>query len=108
MSEPLPPWDPAWSDGCSVPAWLKPLFPETPAVRACCERHDGKYYKGGTKKQRLLADIALLVEWLDTGDVTVEQAEAGFNAVRAGGGPEWRVRRVSWAFGGERFVYDER
>jgi len=107
MSAPaLPPWNPAWSDGCSIPKALKPFFPETPAVRACCEKHDAVYYRGGTRADRLRADLQLALDWLATGDVTAAQVEQGYWAIRIGGGPEGCFP-YSWAFGGQRFVYDE-
>lgn len=105
MREPLPPFDPATSDGCSVPTWLKPFFPDTPAIRAACERHDAKYYVGGTREDRLKADAELLVEWLVAG-MNAETAEKGFAAIRVGGGPSGK-QPYSWAFGGKRFVYDK-
>jgi hypothetical protein len=47
-----PPWDPALSDGCSVPYFLRKVIPD---LRAMCERcrpeclaHDEAYYNGGT------------------------------------------------------------
>lgn len=94
------------SDGCSVPALLGPLFPISADQRKACVRHDKKYYYGGTKKDRLLADTTLMLEWVDAG-MPIDQAVWGFNAVRAGGGPEGQNPKYSWAFGGERFVYDE-
>lgn len=104
--EQLPPWDPSTSDGCSIPDPLRPFFPNTPAVRACCVKHDQSYYFGGTEEDRLAADCQLVIDWLKTGDVTASQAQTAFEAIRLFGRPELRVDRVSWAFGGERFCYD--
>lgn len=51
---PLPPYDPAWSDGCTWPA------PDLgPAVRACCLLHDAAYYGGGTVVDFLHANLSL-------------------------------------------------
>ena len=102
----LPPWDPSMSDGCSIPEPLRPFFPNTPAERECCVRHDARYYVGGTEEDRLVADAQLLIDWLKTGDVSAAQAQVAFEAVRMFGKPELRVHGVSWAFGGGRFVYD--
>jgi len=104
MSTTLPPWDPATSDGCSIPSLLVSVFPITPEQRKACERHDEKYYYGGTREDRLIADATLLIEWVKAG-MLAEQALSGFEAIRYGGGPEWR-KPYSWAFGGKRFVYD--
>jgi len=104
MSAPLPPWDKSRSDGCSIPALLRPLFPVTEEQRQACVRHDEAYYYGGTREDRLIADATLMIEWVRAG-MTAEQAQSGFEAIRLGGGPELR-QPYSWAFGGERFVYD--
>lgn len=104
----LPPWDPSMSDGCSVPEPLRPFFPcDDPAVRACCVIHDSEYYRGGTREQRLLADLMFAYNLLSTGQVSEETVWKMFLGVRAGGGPSGRIPGVSWAFGGNRFVYDE-
>jgi len=100
----IPPWNPATSDGCSIPAFLKPFFPITPDQARGCVRHDEKYYYGGTKEARLIADAELMIWWLDAG-MSAEQAKQGFDAIRIAGGPEGR-QPYSWAFGGRRFVYD--
>ncbi len=104
----LPPWDKSLSDGCSVPAPLRPFFPvDKPEVRACCEIHDAAYYSGGTREQRLAADLLFAYNLLATGHVSAETAEKMYAGVRIGGGPSGRIPGVSWAFGGGRFVYDE-
>jgi hypothetical protein len=101
---PLPPWDPSSSDGCSVPEPLKQFFPNTPAVRAVCVRHDARYYRGGTREDRLIADAIFLRDLVEAG-VNAETAEKMFTGVRMFGGPSGR-QKYSWAFGGQRFVYD--
>jgi len=107
MSATLPPWEDSMSDGCSIPALAKPLFPMTPAQAQGCVPHDQKYYFGGTKEQRLKADAELLIWWLDH-HMAADQAWAGFEAIRLGGGPEGRHPKYSWAYGGKRFVYDSK
>jgi hypothetical protein len=103
---PLPPWDDTMSDGCSATALLKHLF-ETPLVRAACVHHDRAYYFGGSREDRLRADYQLGVDWIRAG-LTVTEVESGIAAIRVGGEPWYRVKGVSWAFGGERFRYSER
>lgn len=104
----LPPWDPSMSDGCSVPDALRPLFPiDKPEIRATCVLHDAAYYYGGTKEQRLAADLMFGYNLIATGKVSADTAEQFVAGVRAGGGPSGRIPGVSWAFGGERFCYDE-
>jgi hypothetical protein len=99
----LPPWNDAMSDGCSIPAALRSFFPSTPEVRACCVRHDERYYYGGSRADRLRADLAFGVALLDAG-VSAETVEKMVAAVRAFGGPSGR-RSYSWAFGGGVFEY---
>ena len=106
MREPLPPWEPSFSDGCSIPDFLKPLFKLTPKQAEGCVEHDRSYYYGGTKRQRLEADVKLMFWWIDHGK-SIEEAEMGFNMVRRFGGPDGRNPKYSWAFGGKRFVYDK-
>lgn len=47
-----PPWDPALSDGCSVPKALRHLIPQLEEMCAllldCCLVHDEAFYYGGT------------------------------------------------------------
>jgi len=73
-------------------------------VRACCVRHDERYYYGGTREDRLRADLEWAIALLDTKEVTAETAEKMFAGVRAFGGPGGR-QPYSWAFGGKRYVY---
>jgi len=55
-------YKPFKSDGCS--GWQslmwKKLFKKLPPWESCCIIHDVSYYLGGSKKQRLEADIKLL------------------------------------------------
>ena len=102
----LPPWDDSMSDGCSVPRWLRFAIPlETPEEQAVCRTHDRAYYYGGTARERAIADATFLLGLLAS-SMEVSAAERYYQAVRLFGGPEWKQKGVSWAFGGERFCYD--
>lgn len=88
-----PPFDPAMSDGCSVPPLLQRLVPtlkrqcERADVRAACLRHDEAYYYGGSELDRMNADQALYRMLCPLiGDVW---ALEWYAAVRAGGYPHW-------------------
>lgn len=84
-----PPFDPATSDGCSVPKALRLVIPvETPAQRRVCVAHDGAYYAGGTRQQRVIADAHLLVGLLEA-DMEYELAEKYWAGVRLGGRSHW-------------------
>lgn len=101
----LPEWDDSMSDGCSIPVHLKRFLEETPEMRACCVKHDKKYYYGGTIRDRAIADAEFLIDLLKA-RVNVHVADQMYMAVRAGGHPS-QGRSFSWAFGGKRFKYDE-
>ena len=102
----LPRWDPSLSDGCSVPRALRWLIrTETPACRACCLSHDESYFRGGTAEDRLNADTAFMCCLISAG-MPKALAQLYFLSVRAGGVPWLRIPKVSWGFGGNRFVYD--
>ena len=104
----LPRWEPAWSDGCSVPSVLRPVDPvETEAVRASCVAHDEAYYYGGSEDDRLRADERLHTALIAAG-MAPWRARLYYVGVRLGGGPEWRVKGVSWSFGAEYFQYSAR
>jgi len=104
----LPRWQPAWSDGCSVPPLLRVMTPtETGAVRAACVVHDEAYYYGGSEDHRRRADERLQ-EALIAAGMAPWRARVYYLGVRLGGGPEWRVKDVSWSFGGEYFEYSPR
>lgn len=98
----IPLWQNVWSDGCSVPQLLEATYAtlnRSPALRAACVRHDAAYYYGGSREDRLRADLQLALDWVTTGELTASEVERFYAAVRAGGGPEWYRPRVSWAFG---------
>jgi len=84
-----PPWDPALSDGCSVPKLLRLVVPmETPSQVAVCVEHDRAYYLGGSSRDRAIADATLLLGLLHAG-MMIESAERYWMAVRAGGKAHW-------------------
>ena len=118
----LPPFDPSMSDGCSmIPLWprwlgrkrfqgwvLRFVVTDVERMKEICCAHDRAYYYGGTEDDRTEADL----QWQDEVwkiDKTSDHwfAKTGFVKMREHGGPEGRVPGVSWAWGGERFVYDE-
>ena len=104
----LPPFDPATSDGCSVPRWMRHWIvkPDSEADRACCIKHDEAYYYGGTLADRRRADSRLFACWLLAGMHPL-RAFARWVAVRIGGHPSWRVKGVSWSYGDQKFCYQE-
>ena len=76
-------------DGCSVPRLLRLVIPqETPEQREICNTHDLWYENGGTKRQRAVADVKLLLGLLLTG-MDVDLAEQYYDAVRRYGQPHW-------------------
>ena len=108
MTPTLPPWSDAMSDGCSVPKWLRLVVPlETAFQVFVCRAHDAAYYHGGSEQDRAIADVKFFLGLLHA-EMDFDTAQRYFVAVRAGGGPEFRIPGVSWAFGGERFCYGEK
>ncbi|NDV63480.1 hypothetical protein G0Q06_13525 [Puniceicoccales bacterium CK1056] len=86
------------SDGCS-------LFPDRSLISEedwcdCCFEHDIAYWMGGTKEERLAADIALRECILEkTGNT--ELAELMYLGVRAGGSPyfyNWYRWGYGWSY----------
>lgn len=70
---------------CSVPRALRLLIPEeTPAQQAVCATHDEAYAKGGTARDRALADARFLLGLLETG-MDVDRAHKYHVAVRVCG-----------------------
>ena len=90
---------------CSVPRWLRWLLPEEPvAAWPCCEDHDTRYERGGSRVERLDADLALY--WCLRGaGMWSLSARVYYLAVRLFGAPFWRIPRFSWAWGARRFRY---
>jgi len=98
-------WDSSFSDGCSVPQLLRLVVPhETTAECRVCERHDEAYYYGGSRADRRAADRAFRAGLIAAG-MPALKARGYWFAVRIGGSPWYRVKGVSWAFGGEYFKY---
>lgn len=92
-------------DGCSggMSAGWRKLFNAPPPWETCCDIHDQPYAVGGTKQERLDADIALFNCVSKRGYPT--WAVLMFIAVRVGGHPRlpfpWR-----WGFATEKKTYD--
>lgn len=105
----LPAWRDEWSDGCSVPKLLRRLLPwvlapETEAERDACVCHDEDYYYGGSRRDREIADEKFWRRLRQAG-MPQWKADLYWGAVRIGGHPMFRIRGVSWAFGGQIFRY---
>ena len=98
-------WNSSMSDGCSVPKLLRLVVPrETPEQCRICERHDEAYYYGGSRAHRRAADRVLRQGLTDAG-MTSLKAWCYWMAVRMGGAPWYRVKGISWAYGGAFFRY---
>ena len=87
------------SDGCSL--FLDGTFEKPDLWKECCHKHDIAYWQGGTKEQRLKADLTFkaCVE-KKTGDSTL--AELMYDAVRVGGEPyfpTWYRWGYGWPIG---------
>ncbi len=89
------PYDPATSDGCSVPTALRLVIPqETIEQRGVCICHDEAYYYGGTRRDRAIADAKLLLGLLTNG-MDVDEAEQFHTAVRIFGKSHWADGRYT-------------
>ncbi len=100
-------WEPSLSDGCSVPAFLRLVVPrETPAECRVCERHDAAYYYGGARPHRRAADRDFHIGLIAAG-MPRPKAWCYWFLVRIGGAPWFRVKGVSWGFGGDFFRYSQ-
>lgn len=76
-------------DGCSVPWWLRLLVGEdTTAETVACNAHDLEYLRGGTRKDRAIADAELLLGWLLAG-MDPDRANRHYTAVRLFGKRHW-------------------
>jgi hypothetical protein len=96
-------FDPATSDGCSVPEFLKKQFT---FLRVFCERcdatacrvHDDGYERGGSEADRVVLDFGLFgAARSSCDDFTAVQV---FNTVRSVGASHWGTGE-KW-HGGER------
>jgi|CXWL01.1.fsa_nt_gi hypothetical protein len=85
---------PYTTDGCS-------LFPDGTAEHKnlwlkCCQKHDAKYWAGGSKAERLSTDLELRACVAAVGEPAV--AELMLNGVRAGGTPHLPTS-FRWGYG---------
>lgn len=70
---------------CSVPTWLRPLVPvEDAAWQDACRIHDEDYSRGGSERDRMIADVRFLLNMLTRG-VDEAWAMKYFQAVRVYG-----------------------
>jgi len=86
--------EPFRSDGCSC-------IPDGPRLdpdrwRSSCEDHDRSYWKGGSRRERLVADRILRDSVRESGNPCA--AEIIFVGVRFGGSP-WFPTPWRWGFG---------
>jgi len=90
-----PPKKPFKSDGCS---WWPDTWNSFNLYPACF-LHDLKYWNGGDKIDRLIADAELMIDIVKiTNDINL--AQVMFAGVRTGGGPHFK-KSFSWNFGRE-------
>lgn len=74
---------------CSVPDWLRFLFPlETPRQQQACRIHDARYGRGGSHEQRLWADLHFALDLLSA-HMDPDRVEQYYWGVRQFGGPHW-------------------
>lgn len=95
------PFIPENSDGCTVLSWpYNKLTGRTLPFRQCCVDHDESYWYGGTKQQRIDADLLLMncvagygKNWLGKIGYWI-LSRAMYVVVRIGGSPKigvpWR------------------
>ena len=89
---------PFTTDGCSggmTWAW-RTLLRRPPPWEGLCVAHDRAYWRGGTQRDRILADRALLVGVIECGYPLT--GFAMYWAVRFFGSPWWRFS-WRWAYG---------
>lgn len=95
---------PFTTDGCSggMSATWRRVFRRPPPWEGCCTRHDVAYWAGGTRLEKLGADLGLLysvtVSNLWCSPLLFIIAFGMFVAVTIGGGPRWRTG-YRWAYG---------
>lgn len=85
---------PFTSDGCS--AFPNGTLAQQSLWLSCCTTHDKAYWQGGTRQQRLDADLALQQCVADTGEPII--AELMLAGVRVGGSPYWPTE-FRWGYG---------
>jgi len=87
------------SDGCSM--FIDGTFENPELWKECCLKHDIAYWKGGTKEERELADLAFK-ECVQKKTGNPELAELMYQAVRTGGEPyfpTWYRWGYGWPLG---------
>lgn len=84
-------------DGCSggMSALWKKIFKSPPPWEGCCDIHDQPYAKGGTVKQRIKADVDLMICVILSGHPILAFVMWAF--VRFGGVP-WLPTPWRWGF----------
>ena len=87
---------PFTSDGCS--SFPDGTLAEKNLWLKCCVEHDKSYWIGGTKQQRLDADVALKQCVESVGKPRI--AEMMLAGVRVGGSPYWPTK-FRWGYGWE-------
>jgi hypothetical protein len=77
------------SSPCSVPPWLRFIVKEeTPAQQLICQEHDDDYGRGGSERDRAIADAKLLLGLLRAG-MPWHLAEMYWKEVRDVGRSHW-------------------
>ena len=87
------------SDGCSL--FLDGTFDNPELWKKCCHLHDIAYWRGGTKKERELADLAFK-QCVEKKTGNSHLAGLMYQAVRAGGEPyfpTWYRWGYGWPLG---------
>lgn len=87
---------PFTSDGCS--SFPDGTLAEKDLWLKCCVIHDKSYWQGGTKQQRLDADVALKRCVESVGKPRI--ADLMLAGVRVGGSPHWPTK-FRWGYGWE-------
>ncbi len=87
---------PFTSDGCS--SFPDGTLAQKDLWRQCCVKHDKAYWQGGTKQQRLDADVALKQCVQSVGKPRI--ADLMLAGVRVGGSPYWPTK-FRWGYGWE-------
>ena len=82
------------SDGCSV--FPNGTFKQQTLWLSCCEMHDFSYWKGGTYKQRMIADLELKQCVTKLGEPEI--ALLMLSGVRVGGTP-YLPTSFRWGYG---------
>ena len=87
------------SDGCSL--FIDGTFENPELWKDCCFKHDIAYWKGGTREERAVADLAFK-KCVERKTGNSELAELMYQAVRTGGEPyfpTWYRWGYGWPLG---------